>query len=132
MASLEAYSQYKDYIITSPAPHIAQVLINRPQRLNAFTERMWKHFGQVFDQLSHDSGVRAVILSGVGDNFTAGLDMQDASQGDILNGQEDVDVARKAQRIRRYIEEFQGCVSAVERCEKCMSIFDRVTQILRF
>ena len=63
--------------------------------------------------------MRAVVLSGCGDNLTAGLDMHDASQGDILNGTEEgVDGARKAVRIMRYIEEFQECVGAVEKCEK--------------
>lgn len=61
----------------------------------------------------------AVVLSGCGDNLTAGLDMHEASQGAILNGTEaGVDGARKAIRIRRYIEEFQESVSAVEKCEK--------------
>lgn len=83
---------------------------------------MWKHLGQLFGQLSHDADVRAIVLSGVGENFTVGLDMHDASQGDILNGPpgEGVDVARRAQSIRRYIDEFQACVGAVERCEKRM------------
>ena len=63
-----------------------------------------------------------------------GLDMHEASQGDILNGTTPTttaegngkgqgegardDGARKAVRIMRYIEEFQECVSAVEKCEK--------------
>lgn len=117
--SLPAYSHFPDYVVTKPSPHVLLVLINRPSHLNTFTDRMWHHLGTLFNRLSHDSSVRAVVLSGCGDNLTAGLDMYEASQGGILNGTEaGVDGARKAIRIRRYIEEFQECVSAVEKCEK--------------
>ena len=118
--SLPAYSHYPDYIVSNPSHFVFLVLINRPSRLNTFTDRMWHHLGTLFTQLSHDSSVRAVVLAGCGDNLTAGLDMHDASQGNILNGttEDGVDGARKAVRILRYIEEFQECVSAVEKCEK--------------
>ena len=117
--SLAAYSHYPDYIVTSPSVYIVVVLINRPSHLNTFTDRMWHHLGTLFAQLSHDDSVRAVVLAGCGDNLTAGLDMHEASQGDILNGMEEgVDGARKAVRLMRYIEKFQACVSAVEKCEK--------------
>lgn len=117
--SLPAYSHYPDYIVTKPSPYVLLVLINRPSHLNTFTNRMWHHLGTLFNQLSHDTSVCAVVLSGCGDNLTAGLDMHEASQGAILNGTEaGVDGARKAIRIRRFIEEFQESVSAVEKCEK--------------
>ena len=117
--SLSAYSHYPDYIVSNSSPYVFLVLINRPSRLSTFTDRMWHHLRTLFTQLSHDSSVRTVVLAGCGDNLTAGLDMHDTSQGDILNGTEEgVDGARKAVRILRYIEEFQECVSAVEMCEK--------------
>lgn len=118
MAAFQSYSIYEDYLVTAAAPNVAEVQVNRPKRHNAFTERMWKDFGSLFKQLSHDPEVRVIVLSGVGKDFTVGLDIQEASQGDILNGVDTIDPARKAQYIRRYIDEFQGCVSAVERCEK--------------
>ena len=119
MATLETYSAFKDYLVTSPAPHVAQVLVNRPQKHNAFTERMWKDFGPLFDQLSHDPQVRVIVLSAAGKNFTVGLDIQEASQGNILTGvSPGIDPARRAQQIRRYITKFQYSVSAVERCDK--------------
>lgn len=61
------------------------------------------------------------MLSGAGDKaFTAGLDVEAASKEGILaqeNGK-DNDVARKAVGIKRHVQEFQDCVSAVEKCEK--------------
>jgi len=118
-----AYAGYKHHIVTTPSPFVAHVEINRPNKLNAFHEAMWVELRAVFRQLSSDPDVRAVVLSGAGDRaFTAGLDVTAASEGGVLSA-EGVDGARKAAKLRRYIEEFQGCISAVERCEKRMSFF---------
>lgn len=78
---------------------------------------MWLELRQVFEKLSTDSSVRAIVLSGAGDKaFTAGLDVKAASQGTLF--EEGTDSARKAVGLRRHIEEFQDCITAVERCEK--------------
>jgi delta(3,5)-delta(2,4)-dienoyl-CoA isomerase len=82
---------------------------------------MWLELRKIFDQLSHDSSVRAVVLSGAGDRaFTAGLDVKAASQNGPLSGTKggSEDGARTAVRLRRHILEFQDCVTALERCEK--------------
>jgi delta(3,5)-delta(2,4)-dienoyl-CoA isomerase len=79
---------------------------------------MWLEMGQVFNQLSEDPSVRAVVLSGAGEKaFTAGLDVKAASEG-LLSENTSLDPARKAAQMRRHIAEMQDCISAVERCEK--------------
>jgi delta(3,5)-delta(2,4)-dienoyl-CoA isomerase len=80
---------------------------------------MWLEMRQVFTQLSEDSSVRAIVLSGAGEKaFTAGLDVKAASQGGPLSSDSNLDPARKAVHLRRHVLEFQDCISAVERCEK--------------
>lgn len=80
---------------------------------------MWIELAQVFNGLSTDPSVRAIVLSGAGDKaFTAGLDVKAASEG-LLSGQEaGTDPARNAANLRRHVYSFQDCISAVERCEK--------------
>lgn len=79
---------------------------------------MWLELGQIFNQLSHDPSVRAIVLTGAGDKaFTAGLDVKAASEG-VLSAERDTDSARTATQLRRHITEFQDCITAVERCEK--------------
>lgn len=118
MSQLQGYSGLKHFIASSPVEYVAHVEINRPQKLNAFHEEMWIELGEIFDKLSHDPDVRAVVLSGAGDRaFTAGLDVQAASQGGILVAKAD-DPSRKATLQRRGIFEFQECISRVEKCEK--------------
>lgn len=115
---LAGYTGYQHFIVTFPADFVAHVEISRPEKLNAFFEAMWLELRQVFQQLSSDADVRAVVLSGGGDRaFTAGLDVKAANEGGMLSA-EGADSARKAAKLRRYIAEFQDCISAVERCEK--------------
>ncbi|CZR52957.1 probable Delta(3,5)-Delta(2,4)-dienoyl-CoA isomerase, mitochondrial precursor [Phialocephala subalpina] len=115
-----ATPSYKHFLVHHPLPFVAHVEINRPQKLNAFYEEMWLEFKTVFDTLSHSPDVRAIILSGAGDRaFTAGLDVEAASQSGILvQASGEADVARKAVQIKRHVEEFQNCVGSVEKCEK--------------
>lgn len=117
---------YKHFLVDKPLPYVAHVQINRPAKLNAFYEEMWLEFKVVFDTLSVDSEVRAIVLSGAGERaFTAGLDVEFASQQGILKTATDKtsDVARKAVAIKREVEEFQNCIGSVESCEKRMLVF---------
>ena len=111
------------FLLSTPVEYVTWVQINRPSKLNAFTQRMWQELGSIFNKLSRSSDVRAIVLSGAGDKaFTAGLDVQAASQQGFLKppgaGEKATDVARRATDIRRYVEDFQGCVGNIEKCEK--------------
>ncbi|KAI0873158.1 enoyl CoA hydratase-like protein [Hypoxylon argillaceum] len=118
-ASLDGYTNFKYFLISSPAEYVAHVEINRPEKLNAFFEDMWLEMARVFGKLSHDPNVRAVIFSAVGDRaFSSGLDVQAASQGGILSPAGVSDGSRFATRARRHIFEFQDSISAIEKCEK--------------
>ncbi|KAF7591706.1 putative enoyl CoA hydratase [Aspergillus hancockii] len=119
MAPSTPYS-YKYFTVQFPAarPYVAHVEINRPEKLNAFIEPMWLEMRQVFNQLSSDPAVRAIIVTGAGDKaFTAGLDVKQAST-ELFGDKGGSDTARKAFNLRRYIHQFQDCLTAIERCEK--------------
>lgn len=83
---------------------------------------MWHELPPLFSYLSTSPSTRAIILSGTGPQaFTAGLDVQEASQNSILSpNQSDpaLDSARIATRIRRHIDGFQACITSIEKCEK--------------
>lgn len=116
MSPLQDYAGFKYFLVSSPAEYVAHVEINRPQKLNAFFEAMWHELARIFDKLSHDPAVRAVVFSGAGDRaFTAGLDVQATSLDANLSGG---DGARSATSMRRHIDEFQECITRVEKCEK--------------
>ncbi|KAF2726228.1 enoyl-CoA hydratase/isomerase family protein [Polychaeton citri CBS 116435] len=118
--SPSTYEKYKHFIITFPYEYVAQVEINRPQKLNAFLEVMWVELGAIFRQISTDPNARVVILTGAGDRaFTSGLDVQAASQsGALAEKQTSSDGARTAVQLRRHIQDFQNDITSIEKCEK--------------
>jgi enoyl-CoA hydratase/carnithine racemase len=54
---------------------ILTLTLNRPDRLNAFTERMRDELLDAFDASDADDDVRAVIVTGAGRAFCAGADL---------------------------------------------------------
>lgn len=54
---------------------IATVTLNRPSARNAVTYAMWRELGDIFARLNEDSSVRAVLLTGAGEDFSAGADI---------------------------------------------------------
>jgi Delta3,5-Delta2,4-dienoyl-CoA isomerase len=59
--------------VSSPAEYVAQVEINRPEKLNAFAPPMWNELRHIFAQISPNPDIRVVIITGAGDKaFTAG------------------------------------------------------------
>jgi enoyl-CoA hydratase len=57
---------------------IAIVTLNRPEVLNAFNTAMARRLGEVFDELSAQPEVRAVVLAGAGDRaFCTGGDLKE-------------------------------------------------------
>ncbi|KAK2747979.1 hypothetical protein FQN57_001570 [Myotisia sp. PD_48] len=109
----------KHFNITFPAEYVAHVEINRPEKLNAFFEAMWQELRVIFNQLSFDPDVRAILISGAGPRaFTAGLDVKAAAEGSLGKSGEKKDAARDAVRFRRHVADFQECITALEKCEK--------------
>ena len=54
---------------------VATVTLNRPDKLNAYTVPMGEEIVEAFAALRDDDSVRAVILTGAGRGFCAGVDL---------------------------------------------------------
>jgi enoyl-CoA hydratase/carnithine racemase len=57
------------------ADGVATITLDRPDRLNAFTEQMLDELVDAFDRTDADDGVRAVVVTGNGRAFCAGADL---------------------------------------------------------
>jgi enoyl-CoA hydratase/carnithine racemase len=55
--------------------HIADVVLNRADKLNALDINMFSALGEAADSIASDNSVRAVVLRGAGGNFCAGIDL---------------------------------------------------------
>jgi enoyl-CoA hydratase len=54
---------------------VAVVWINRPEKKNAMNPTFFRELPQVLDTLGREDGVRAIVLTGAGDAFSAGGDI---------------------------------------------------------
>ncbi|TSE32495.1 enoyl-CoA hydratase-related protein [Tepidimonas charontis] len=56
---------------------VAVVTLNRPQALNSFTRRMHAALQDILARIEADRSVRALVLTGAGRGFCAGLDLSE-------------------------------------------------------
>ena len=57
------------------ADRVATITLDRPDRLNAFTNQMMHELVDAFDRADRDDDVRAVVVTGRGRGFCAGADL---------------------------------------------------------
>ena len=66
---------YKEIIYAVDDP-VATVTLNRPESLNAWTQRMAAEFRHAVYQAEHDPAVVGIVVTGAGRAFCAGADMR--------------------------------------------------------
>lgn len=71
MSDTNEFSQIQYSVIEN----IATITLNRPEKLNAFTNKMLHEIIAAFDLTDADDSVRAVIVTGAGRAFCAGADL---------------------------------------------------------
>lgn len=62
-------------LLDRPAPHVARLRINRPDKRNAIDFEVRQHLADALSALLADRDVRALVLGGVGGVFSAGGDL---------------------------------------------------------
>ena len=61
--------------------HVATITLNRPDRLNAISGPMLTDLSRMLIECDADREVRAVVITGAGRGFCAGLDLRDMAAG---------------------------------------------------
>jgi len=54
--------------------HVGWLRLNRPEKLNCFTVRMWQEMRAIGKELRDDPGLRALVVIGNGRAFSSGID----------------------------------------------------------
>jgi len=77
----------QDRVTVTLKNHIAEVALNRPDKMNALDMDMFHAIAQAGEDLKGNDDLRAVVLYGAGENFCAGIDTSvfGALVGDIEN-----------------------------------------------
>jgi 2-(1,2-epoxy-1,2-dihydrophenyl)acetyl-CoA isomerase len=64
------------------AGHVATITLNRPERMNSFSEGLLSGWAQAIHEASQDDAVRVVIVTGAGRAFCAGADLKARAESD--------------------------------------------------
>lgn len=104
-------ASYENIDLTIHENGIAHLTINRPEKLNALNNAVLNELDSVFDTVSNDKRIKALILKGAGDKaFVAGADISELANLDKKSGRE---ASEKGQRIFQKIENCPRPVVAV-------------------
>jgi 2-(1,2-epoxy-1,2-dihydrophenyl)acetyl-CoA isomerase len=74
---------------------IARITLNRPDRLNSFTDAMHAELRDALAQVKSDASLRVLLLTGAGRGFCSG---QDLSEREVPPGTEPVDIGATIER----------------------------------
>ncbi len=64
-----------EFYVVEKKPPIAWVYLNRPSKKNAMHPPAWSEAPLIFEELDNDPEIRAIIVAGKGDCFSAGIDL---------------------------------------------------------
>ncbi|GAA5181969.1 crotonase/enoyl-CoA hydratase family protein [Niveibacterium umoris] len=103
-------------LILSHESGVARVALNRPDKLNALNESMWRELRDAFAWADRTPEVRVVVLHGNGRAFSTGIDL--AMMAGLRERVSHADLARSQELLRHLILDLQDCVSSIERCRK--------------
>ncbi|HEX5655777.1 MAG TPA: crotonase/enoyl-CoA hydratase family protein [Polyangiales bacterium] len=106
------------------ADGILTLTINRPEKLNSFTTEMAEELVQAFERASDDDTVKAIVVTGAGRAFCAGMDL--SREGNVFGLNEaiqpslrDMDERRDEPEIFRGVRDTGGRVTlAIFACKK--------------
>jgi len=85
--------------VEKPRSHVTLITLNRPERMNAMAFDVMVPFKDALEEVSFDNDTRVVVITGAGQGFCAGADLEDPGWLDIFNGLTVPGIARRAMKI---------------------------------
>src|SRR3954449_7759043 len=75
-------------LVDDPAAHVRRLTLNRPELLNAMTAELCEALHEELGRIAGERSVRAVIITGAGRGFCAGLDLHGYGSAPENTGQD--------------------------------------------
>lgn len=92
--------------------HIAHLVFNRPEAMNAMNRDMWREIPQAINAIDVDASARVIVISASGKHFTAGMDLSVFGKPGPYK---DAEIGRRRAHLRTDIMRMQECFTAFER-----------------
>ncbi|CAM0884445.1 unnamed protein product [Alopecurus aequalis] len=102
-------------VTRAAAAAVYEVRLNRPAQRNALSPEAFQEIPRAMSLLDRLPAARAVVLSGAGPHFCAGIEL--GGPGGVLAGAP-ADPVAAAEGLRRAILDMQAALTAVELCRK--------------
>ncbi len=100
-----------ELVITHQRDTTFEIVLNRPEKRNAINAEMFRQFDAAVTEANRTPGLRAVLIRGEGESFSAGIDVS------TLLGLAESHGPHWQQRMRSITDEFQGVLNRLERLE---------------
>jgi enoyl-CoA hydratase/carnithine racemase len=95
-----------EHVLVEQRGNIVSIKLNRPDKKNALTGAMYDVISDSLERVETEPNIRAVAITGIGDSFTAGNDIDDFLNGPSRPGE------RPAARFLRVLSNFPKIVVA--------------------
>src|SRR5918996_3160268 len=82
--------------IDKPRPQVSRITLNRPERMNAMAFDVMIPFREALEAIAVDNETRVVVVTGAGDAFCAGADLEDPGMVPNIDGLTVTSIARRA------------------------------------
>ena len=86
-------------VIEKPRPHVTQVTLNRPERMNAMAFDVMVPLRDALREISLDNECRVVVLTGAGHGFCSGADLVGGGMVPNIAGLQRTSIARRAMKV---------------------------------
>src|SRR3954453_13655940 len=111
---LDAAESRDDVIVVGRKGHVALLLFDRPEVLNAYNRAMIREIGALWPELDADPGVRSIVVGSTTDKvFHCGIDVKEVAASGYMN-QDREDNVRSGGLTTRDAGVWKPLVAAVE------------------
>jgi enoyl-CoA hydratase len=86
-------------LIDIPRPHVALVTLNRPERMNAMAFDVMIPLREALESVSNDNNIRVVVLTGAGQGFCSGADLEDSGVVPNIGGLSRTVIAQRSMEL---------------------------------
>ncbi len=88
------------FVLTdTPRPGVTRITLNRPERMNAMAFDVMIPLREALEAVSYDNETRVVVLTGAGDGFCSGADLENAGPLPNIAGLTRSGIARRAMEL---------------------------------
>ena len=99
--------------------HVLEVRMNRPEKRNAMSPRVWQEIGHMFGEIvPSESKCRCVMLTGAGKAFSAGIELGGANTLGGIHSGKPMDGAQKSISTLKFGGAWQDAWKAINLCPK--------------